>query len=457
MMRTVITSGTATDIMRDFKYYKQFPAVGKTGSTQNDGDAWFMGYTPDITVGVWAGYDMQKDSLKKTGCSITVEPGCGTHRAKKIWSKVMNATVENKPELFVTPTFTKPATIVEMTVSGYSGKLPNDRTISTGKLNKDIFNKKFVPTEEDNVLINQKFVSFDGGVYLPKPETPADMVRENVVIRRPKPISQIIKEIEAALPQMPEENRKDISHFYPTDYEDDAAYMIDPRVDDGAKPNAPTGTALRRNADGTNEIVFQPATNPDIVGYRLYRSTDRSGFQRVPGSVVLIGQEARLVDKQATQWLVGYYVTSVDVAGKESSPSRVVYSDGNTADIVPIDNIGMPNGSGTSTGSGTTGAPTPNPSGQTGNKPVPAAPRNLTLKPTAAGLEIAWTANSASDSVNRYDIYYSNKEAGPYEKLQSSNTNKVNYYAILYDGWYRVSASNSNGESLPSKAVQYKK
>lgn len=457
MMRTVITAGTGTDIMKDYKYFKTNPVVGKTGSTQNDGDAWFVGYTPDITVGVWAGYDTPKLTLKKTGCNTTTELGCGTQRAKKIFSKVMNATVENKPELFVTKQFERPANIVDMTVSGYSGKLPNEETVKAGKLNTDIFNKKWVPTEEDNVLVHQKFVAYDGKVYLPKPETPADMVQEKLVVRREKSISSIISEIEGILPQLPEENRPDISHYYPLDYQNDSASVVDPRSDDGQRPAAPGGVALHRLGDGSFEIVFSPAANPDLVGYRLYRTSDSNGFQRLNGKVALIGQEARIVDKPPTQGLVGYYVTAVDVVGKESPPSRVVYSDGNSGDIVPIDSMGIPtgNGSGASGGNGAGGTPTP-PPGQSA-KGAPSAPRSLALKPTNAGLEISWAANAASEGVKRYDIYYSDKENGKYTKLQSSTTTKVNYYAIVYDGWYRVTATNNNGESAPSKAVQYKK
>ena len=41
MMKTVISQGTATDLMKKFKYYNQIEISGKTGSTQEDADAWF--------------------------------------------------------------------------------------------------------------------------------------------------------------------------------------------------------------------------------------------------------------------------------------------------------------------------------------------------------------------------------------------------------------------------------
>jgi penicillin-binding protein 1A len=41
------------------------PAGGKTGTTQDFTDAWFMGFTPQITAGVWVGFDDKQISLGK--------------------------------------------------------------------------------------------------------------------------------------------------------------------------------------------------------------------------------------------------------------------------------------------------------------------------------------------------------------------------------------------------------
>jgi len=41
------------------------PAAGKTGTTQDFTDAWFLGFTPQITAGVWVGYDDKQNSLGK--------------------------------------------------------------------------------------------------------------------------------------------------------------------------------------------------------------------------------------------------------------------------------------------------------------------------------------------------------------------------------------------------------
>ena len=58
-LKTVVDSGTATSVRT---FYKG-PAAGKTGTTQNSTDAWFVGYTPNYTAAIWVGFDEQKNKL----------------------------------------------------------------------------------------------------------------------------------------------------------------------------------------------------------------------------------------------------------------------------------------------------------------------------------------------------------------------------------------------------------
>lgn len=52
LLRTVVTNGTARKAA-----YLRFPVAGKTGTTNNNRDAWFVGFSPDLLCGVWIGYD----------------------------------------------------------------------------------------------------------------------------------------------------------------------------------------------------------------------------------------------------------------------------------------------------------------------------------------------------------------------------------------------------------------
>lgn len=439
MMKTVISQGTATDLMKKYKSYGKIEISGKTGSTQDDADAWFMGFTPDITVGVWIGYDQPINKLS----SKTLQ----THHAKDIWALIMNRTIEQKPELFPTKTFAKPDGIVSASVSSVSGKLPSELTSKSDLVVTDLFNKKFVPTEVDNVMVRMKISSFNGLNYMAQDNTPADFVQEKMVIKRQKSISQLLKEVEEAMSKLPEKSRKPIENYKPEDYDDDAPSEMDPRVDDGKEPAPPANVVTTMSGD-TATIAFQPSANADIVGYRLYRSDNHGKFQLVGGKVVLAGAEAKFTDPISASNLTGYYVTAVDVVGKESPPSRSSYTDGSSLDslfVPPVDGNQIP---GTNPSPATNGAA----------KDLPDAPTGIKAKAVGAELTITWKANDTKDKVKQYYVYFSDKEKGTFTKLGSvKDTSEFHYFAAAYNGYYRVTAINDAGESKPSAAIAYNK
>lgn len=459
MLRTVVSSGTAaTVIPKTFKYYKNMAVSGKTGSTQDDADAWFMGYTPDITVGVWAGYDQPVTKLSK---------GVGTYRAMNVWSLVMNEAYEKRPELFPNKAFEKPADIVSMSVSSVSGKLPNELTAEAGKTVTDLFNKKFVPVQEDDVMVKMKYIAFNGVNYIPQPGTPDDFLQERVVIRREKSISKLLEEIQAAMDKLPEDSRKPIEHYVPKDADQDAPSETDPRTDDGTIPATPESLLVTRNGDASR-ISFQAGSAPDIVGYRLYRSVNGAPFARIDGSVIMAGAEP-IFNDTASGGSVGYYVTAVDVAGRESIPVRAAYPDGQLrtlsnhggvitgggTDSSPGNGSSSPSGSPGSTG-GAGGKPTPTPNHQEATA-LPQAPGGLKVASKGVSVQVSWEANPEDQAVSKYNVYYSDKENGPYKKLGVATGTEFIYFAPTEEGYYRISAINNMGESELSKVVHYKK
>jgi penicillin-binding protein len=496
MMRTVITAGTATDLMKKYKHYGKMPIVGKTGSTQDDADAWFMGYTPDVTLGVWAGYDSPVHKLSsRTG---------GTSRAKNIWALVMDEAIDKKPDYFPTTRFERPDNIVEVTVSGYSGKLASAATAKSGRLVTDIFNRKFIPTEEDKVFVNLSLINYNGINYVAQDSTPAEFVHEKTVIKREKSVSGILKQIQEIMQKVSPDRRRSIDHYRPIDYDDDAPSETDPRVDDGNAPVSPITVVATRTGD-TSVITFQSSSSEDTVGYRLYRSTNRGRFEHLGGKVTLAGNETKFTDQVGGNGAFGYYVTAVDVAGKESLPSKASFTDGTNVDTLALtpDETGAvtppplngtvvginPTGAnGASDGSGTgntgTGAAATNPANVNGagsnpgangtnsaigsttppagtpspqGKSVPETPGGLGVKTGGAGIILNWKANPGKDNVKQYNIFFSKQENGVYTKLGTvSNGTEFRYYAAAYDGYYKISAINDRGESKQSSAVSFK-
>jgi penicillin-binding protein 1A len=82
MMRETLTSGTArkADL-------PGWAAVGKTGTSQDFRDVWFVGYTSRLVIGVWLGNDDSSPTRKATGGGLPVE----------VWSQFMKAAHQGKP------------------------------------------------------------------------------------------------------------------------------------------------------------------------------------------------------------------------------------------------------------------------------------------------------------------------------------------------------------------------
>ena len=85
MMRGVVTGGTASSIRSFFSY----DAAGKTGTTNDYADAWFVGLTAQLAAGVWVGFDDRR--IKFTGWY-----GQGGKAAAPIWGRMMQK-VYSKP------------------------------------------------------------------------------------------------------------------------------------------------------------------------------------------------------------------------------------------------------------------------------------------------------------------------------------------------------------------------
>ena len=86
MMRDAVERGTGTPARRAVP--ASVPVAGKTGTTNDNVDVWFMGVTPDLVAGVWLGFDRPK----------TIAPGvAGGTLAAPIWGEMMAAYYAGRP------------------------------------------------------------------------------------------------------------------------------------------------------------------------------------------------------------------------------------------------------------------------------------------------------------------------------------------------------------------------
>jgi penicillin-binding protein 1A len=86
------------------------PAAGKTGTTNDSFDTWFMGFTRDLACGVWLGYDLNVTPL---GRGET-----GGRASLPIWLDYMSAALRDRPQ----PEFEAPAEIVMVRIDPETGK-----------------------------------------------------------------------------------------------------------------------------------------------------------------------------------------------------------------------------------------------------------------------------------------------------------------------------------------------
>ena len=91
MMQGVVSRGTGTEAAKGLSR----AIAGKTGTSQDFNDAWFVGFTPDLVTAVWVGFDAPSSLGKdETGGAL----------AAPIWNQFMTAALKNRPNLpFVQP------------------------------------------------------------------------------------------------------------------------------------------------------------------------------------------------------------------------------------------------------------------------------------------------------------------------------------------------------------------
>ena len=133
----VLRGGTATSAMYEAKFTRM--GAGKTGTSNDWKDAWFVGYTPELATGIWIGFDSFKYSLGNNQV--------GGRIAAPIWGKYMVEALKT-----IKPTwYKKPNNIVNINICAVSGKLPSASCYS---IKSELFIRDKIPNEICNVCAN---------------------------------------------------------------------------------------------------------------------------------------------------------------------------------------------------------------------------------------------------------------------------------------------------------------
>ncbi|WP_261130762.1 transglycosylase domain-containing protein [Bacillus sp. Marseille-Q3570] len=283
MMRDVVRGGTARGLPGMLKH-SGVDWAGKTGTTQDFHDAWFIATNPNLTMGLRLGYDTPKK----------VAQGYGA-RSQRIWAALMNAAYDVKPELLTKEKHKRPSGITSASFCGISGKLPSKLCKEAGLVKTDLFNVKYLPKEEDDSLQQVKYVvNSEGRKFKAGANTPGGFASDGVMINK-----DYFDDI-------------NLDNIIKDDW--DNIIGDDELKDDGKAPGA---VSLKRSGA---TLTWNASGEKDVIGYRIYRKANGSDSYSAVGEVK--GGNAKSFKISGGNFT--YIVRAVDISGKESKNSNPV-------------------------------------------------------------------------------------------------------------------------------------
>jgi penicillin-binding protein 1A len=121
LLKGVVQIGTGVRLR--YRYKLMMPIAGKTGTTQNNSDGWFMGITPDLVSGCWTGAEDRAVHFDRT------DMGQGASMALPIWAKYMQKVYADKTIKISKEDFEKPEKKIdiEMDCSKYNKELESGK------------------------------------------------------------------------------------------------------------------------------------------------------------------------------------------------------------------------------------------------------------------------------------------------------------------------------------------
>ncbi|MBB6282663.1 transglycosylase domain-containing protein [Geobacillus subterraneus] len=285
MMRDVLHGGTASSVAR----YLTFSAdwAGKTGTSQDKHDSWFVATNPNVTFGVWIGYDRPAPlESRYKGLSYS-------RRTQLLWAQFMNAAHHVKPKLIDPPErFLMPGGIVRRAYCAASGFSPSEACKKAGLVRYDLYNAKFTPRQgSDDYLVEGRFVVIGGRRYAALETTPEEFVTRGIIIN-PKWLNQW------GIDGM-------------TSAGDDL--VVATLKENGRVPAPPSARLNGRT------LVWDRHRERDVIGYRVYQVSETG--ERQIAAIIKVEEAASF---SALKPGAAYYVTAVDIAGRESAPSGKV-------------------------------------------------------------------------------------------------------------------------------------
>lgn len=251
MLRSTVTAGLGSGAS-----IPNQPVAGKTGTTTDNYDAWFVGFTPQYSAAVWIGND------------VNIELSSGGPAAARLWSKVMTKVCAGIP----TGSYAAaPSNVISVTIDTKSGKLPSSLSSldPRGTVRSEYFIKGTQPTTTDNVHKYVTVCSETG--YLSTPSCPS--TKSVLGVMRPYRVNPVVGDIGYEVPHYYCSLHNSNPSEYQTDpngggsYNFESADTQEPTTpstgNEGSTENGGTVNEGSNSNSGTGGNNSTPAPTPD--------------------------------------------------------------------------------------------------------------------------------------------------------------------------------------------------
>ena len=141
MMRSVVDGGTGGSLRWKYKFYA--PAAGKTGTTNSKADAWFVGYTPQLTLGVWVGMDDPAVSLGEKQYGSSAALPIFARAIRDIYKNGNFAYLNESVQFDDSAEWRRPSGIIDVEICAET----YDKATPTCPLSKEIYLKDYRPRQ----------------------------------------------------------------------------------------------------------------------------------------------------------------------------------------------------------------------------------------------------------------------------------------------------------------------
>jgi penicillin-binding protein/penicillin-binding protein 1A len=252
--------GTAGAIGRHFPGYY---IAGKTGTTDDYRDGWFIGFTPKYTMGIWMGYDYREKI-------DTWATGYDWYSLKfTLWNKMMDPILRKDPP---TQPFPRPGGITTALVCKKSGDVPTDLCRSAHDVYTELFKVGTEPNTTCKVHVTALYTVVNGKKYLATTNTPPSEIRQGVFILPPDGYK-------------PGVVTADMDEYVPTQPDPRGGSVLQGPTT-GKIDTLPAPQILHAVADQKGSVQLAWSAVQGATGYTVWRSTSPGGpYVNIAGPV----------------------------------------------------------------------------------------------------------------------------------------------------------------------------